>query len=65
MEVKGDDCSIETVWLIGEGVGVENLRKGDGGLNCVELKAVIVGDFEKMHLWMRTLGCWICGFVCL
>jgi len=37
VEVKGDDSSIETVWLIGEGVGVEKLRKGDGGVNCVEL----------------------------
>lgn len=47
-------------------MGVENLRKGDGGLNCVELTAVLVGDFEKMHLRMRTLGlaCWICGSVC-
>lgn len=42
VEVKGDDSSIDAVLLIGEGVAMEKLRNGDGGVKCVEPTVVFV-----------------------
>ncbi|KEH19180.1 hypothetical protein MTR_8g442780 [Medicago truncatula] len=49
VEVKGDDSSIDAVLLIGEGVAMEKLRNGDGGVKCVE---------PTVEAWACALDMW-------